>query len=254
MIGYLLGTSATFPFSTIFWAHVIFFLIPANIYLYGLNDLADQDTDKYNTKKGTKEHSLLISEVPTIQKLVLLSLACSLPLLFTYQNIQSTLILFLFLFLSYAYSFPPWRLKARPYFDFSTNCLYILPGTLAYFQTTESLPSLPIATGLFFWTSAMHLFSAVPDIAADRSAGVTTTAVKYGFRTSLIFCTVFWFISSLLLGLTSNIFVLLALLSYPILALFAIFQGPTRISQIYWYFPYQNISLGLIYFIYLYLT
>ncbi len=33
-----------------------YFTLPANLWIYGWNDIADEDTDKFNTKKGEYEH------------------------------------------------------------------------------------------------------------------------------------------------------------------------------------------------------
>ena len=39
----------------LFRSFVVYFLIPANILIYGINDIFDYDTDKLNPKKGTYE-------------------------------------------------------------------------------------------------------------------------------------------------------------------------------------------------------
>ncbi len=46
--------------------------------------------------------------------------------------------------------------------------------------------SLMIAGGL--WTAAMHAFSAIPDIEADRQAGLSTIATTLGSVGTHIFC------------------------------------------------------------------
>ena len=57
---YILGTFATAPgYSTFisarFWIYLLIFVIAANVLVYGVNDLADMDTDRHNDKKGTYE-------------------------------------------------------------------------------------------------------------------------------------------------------------------------------------------------------
>jgi 4-hydroxybenzoate polyprenyltransferase len=38
-----------------YWMFLFYFLIPANILIYGVNDMFDYETDKLNPKKGTYE-------------------------------------------------------------------------------------------------------------------------------------------------------------------------------------------------------
>jgi 4-hydroxybenzoate polyprenyltransferase len=62
LVGYAAGITTYHEFlRPTFWVHFLFFLIPANIFLYGINDYYDEDTDQFNTKKQTHEQ-LLVSQ------------------------------------------------------------------------------------------------------------------------------------------------------------------------------------------------
>jgi 4-hydroxybenzoate polyprenyltransferase len=49
---------------------------------------------------------------------------------------------------------------------------------------------------------AMHTFSAIPDVSADKKAGLATTATWLGVRGALIYCGLCWLGSAVLLGVS----------------------------------------------------
>jgi len=108
----------------------------------------------------------------------------------------------------------------------------------------------PILTwiGLYCFTSAMHLFSAIPDISYDRKASVITTAVKLEFNNSLILCLIFWLSFSLIFSFYYRFLFPLSilLLIYPLIPLYILITKKENIDQIYWYFPYINGIVGFI--------
>ena len=57
-----------------------------------------------------------------------------------------------------------------------------MPGIFAYYLVSHSIPSVLILIGAYLHISAMHIFSAIPDIEYDKSAGITTTPVYIGER------------------------------------------------------------------------
>jgi 4-hydroxybenzoate polyprenyltransferase len=89
----------------------------------------------------------------------------------------------------------------------------------------------------------MHLFSAIPDIAADAQAKLKTTAVVLGKQKSLLLCSLLWFISALgafkLLGIFG-----LSVLLYAIVPLTLLGKSTKQIRQAYWYFPLLNGLFG----------
>ena len=43
-----------------YWVFALYFLIPANILIYGINDIFDYETDKLNPKKGDNAYEALV--------------------------------------------------------------------------------------------------------------------------------------------------------------------------------------------------
>lgn len=189
---YLLGLAAAgVPFRTpLNLTHIFFFvyfLFPANLLLYGVNDLADEDTDAHNPKKQGYEHTqshTIHKRIVVFACLLQLALVCISP----YIPTHTWLPLGGFLGLSLAYSLPPLRLKARPFFDAASNLLYAMPGFVAYYVSGFTHASLLVLFASACWCAAMHAWSAVPDIDADTRAGLRTIATTLGAERTIITC------------------------------------------------------------------
>jgi 4-hydroxybenzoate polyprenyltransferase len=50
---------------------MLFFTFPLNLFIYGINDIADNDTDKYNTKKLGYEEALNDTMHDSVKKNIL---------------------------------------------------------------------------------------------------------------------------------------------------------------------------------------
>ena len=155
-----------------------------------------------------------------------------------------TIIFILFLFLSHQYSAKPLRFKERPLLDSASNVLYILPGVFAYYWMTGNLPPVIILLAGFLHTFAMHLFSAIPDIEYDKDTGITTTAVLFGRKVSLLLCLVAWIGLSVITIMVGGVspFKFLPLV-YPLMILNLLFRDQ-KVESVYWYYPYINIGFG----------
>ena len=255
---YLLGTVAfsTHERSLTEWVLLfygfIFFLIPANILLYGLNDYFDFDTDQFNKKKTDKESLLSgASNRILVSRLVGFSFILSLPL-FYYLDFYGRALLGLFLFLSFSYSALPLRFKSKVILDSLSNILYVLPGLIAYVFTSQVFPSIQIILAGFLWAIAMHLFSAIPDIAPDKKAGIQTSAVFFGKEKSLFICSVIWSLVGICL-LPNMVFFFVGLL-YASIPLVLLIRGASsyELEKTYWRFPYINGLVGFLVFVYIY--
>lgn len=250
LVGYCFAIKNITELQSIFFLiHFLFFLIPANIFLYGVNDICDEDTDKHNDKKGEYEHRLLSDEKRLLTAFLFGSIGLAFVILSLQPKIESQLIFTLFLLLSFFYSAPPLRFKARPFLDFSSNILYVLPGILAYYQVRELFPSLVVIVALFCWTSAMHLFSAIPDIIADKKADLQTTAVILGQKNSLLLCTFLWAITAVITLLNIDSYLASLVVIYPLIPLIIVFQKNSNIKRIYKIFPYINTLAGFLLFL-----
>ena len=227
-----------------FFVYLFYFLFPANVFLYGVNDYWDMETDQLNPKKDEKEHRIGAEERKRLARILQAVIVFSLLLVPFMQSNGERVILLVFLFLSHQYSAKPLRFKERPILDSASNVLYIMPGVFAYYWVTRNLPPNLILLAGFLHSYAMHLFSAIPDIEYDKETGIITTAVLLGRNLSLIICLLAWLglsIITILVGGASP-FRFLPLV-YPIMVLNLLLRG-LKVDSVYWYYPYINIGLG----------
>lgn len=247
LIGTVLGASSLSDLSN---PVVMFLLIistlPLNLFLYGVNDLYDAETDQHNPKKQMQEHHLhrrhytmLIKWSTGVTAIVGILSLVLLP------NTASKLLLVLFMFLSWGYSANPLRFKSKEFLDSWSNVLYIIPGLIAYSVFSAPLPNFQVIVGLAAWTAGMHLYSAIPDISADARAGVRTTAVVLGTRRSLLLTACYWLSCALILISEFPAQHWLVVLSvYPIIPIAHLLFPSIDLQKMYWYFPWLNTILG----------
>lgn len=201
------GLLKTDPLTALMWIGVcVLFLgyplLPANLLVYGVNDLYDAETDALNPKKNGYETRLSPTRrTRLVWYIVLLQLPWALGLGYTFflpdifqaRFYYTAISLLIFLLLGVFYSAPPIRAKARPWLDSLSNGLYLFPALAGYFffsfmaKDILVIPWLPLLAG-WLWCMAMHAYSAVPDIEADTHAGIRTIATKLGARKTLYLC------------------------------------------------------------------
>jgi 4-hydroxybenzoate polyprenyltransferase len=246
VVGYTAGADGVrVGLDPLFALWLVYFLLPANLLLYGVNDYFDRDTDALNPKKGDRENRLRDAQARTLRRALAAVLAAT--VLAAAPSTDATLYALwaAFVGLSAAYSAPPLRLKARPLVDSASNVLYGLPGVIGYYQSSGTLPPAAVMLAVLLWTAGMHLFSAVPDIACDREAGVRTTAVALGYRGSLLLCAALW-AAALAAGAASVVPAGLAAagLVYPAVPLWLAARPRAPIGPVYWSFPLINGLAG----------
>jgi lycopene elongase/hydratase (dihydrobisanhydrobacterioruberin-forming) len=251
----LIGAAAITSFSwQNYWFYLllIYFLLPANLYLYGINDYFDYDTDKYNQKKEDKELRLDDLKLQRfIAYFIFIFLFFSALLIFFIPGNLVKLLLVLFIFLATFYSSPPLRFKRYPLVDSLSNILYIIPGFIAYALITGDLVAWPIVIATWAWASAMHLFSAILDIKADKQAKLKTSAILFGSNWSLIVCFLLWLVFSLIIVLNNYLYPLsLLFFIYPLIPL-SLLIFKVSAHRVYWYFPFLTSLLGFLSFWYL---
>lgn len=244
LVAYALGASQHAQFFSLhFWVYFLYFLIPANIFLYGINDLSDTDTDQFNVRKNSYEHTLQSSQQQPLKRVLVVCVAITVLVALFTADVIAALLLLLLMGLSFAYSAPPLRWKARPFIDSASNVLYAVPGIFAYYVLTGALLSVGAVLTIACWTAAMHLFSAIPDIDADARSGLRTSAVVLGERRSVIVCSMLWLscmVGAFLLT-ASPLSFLLAM--YVLIPLWSFVPG-WSIARLYPMFPYLNAGLG----------
>lgn len=226
-----------------FFLYFIYFLIIANIFLYGVNDYWDFGTDLLNPKKEDKEYRVNKNEREALKKVILLILGISIILLVFQSNFLERLIFGSFIFLSYFYSAEPLRFKDKPVLDSASNFLYVIPGLLAFYLASGEIPDDMVLLAGFLHAFAMHLFSAVPDIQFDKDTEITTTAVLFGRNASLFTCMLAWSgLFFITINLSRSIFGFLTLI-YPAMVMYLLLTKK-KVLEVYWLYPYINTGLG----------
>ncbi len=232
----------------------LYFLFPANLLIYGINDIFDFETDKLNPKKQDYEALVQPDDRRT---LVIAILVTNLPFIIAAAFFNATVLaaLAVFLFFSIFYSAPPVRAKAIPIVDSLFNILYIFPGLFAFALITGDFPpTIAIAAG-GFWTAAMHAYSAIPDMASDRIAGLETVATFLGRNGTHLFCAGCYLASALLAFPFIGVLAALCGTVYLALILISLFaKKPENIFGIYRHFPVINSIVGFVLFWFVALT
>jgi len=162
----------------------IFFLIPYNVAMYGINDVFDYESDLRNPRKGGAHGAVLEKSLhaPTLWASGLLCLPFVFFLVLSGPPL-SWLVLALSLLAVVFYSAPPLRLKERPFADSVTSSIHFFsPAVYALVLTgatwTPQLVLIIVAFAL--WGVASHAFGAVQDVVADREAGISSIATARG--------------------------------------------------------------------------
>jgi 4-hydroxybenzoate polyprenyltransferase len=230
--------------SGLFWTWFIYFLFPANFLIYGINDFADQDTDALNDKKNQYETKFSFKSFISF---VFWLLAFNVPFLFAINSWLEFSMLAVFWFLSVFYSAEPIRAKSKPLVDSAFNFLYVVPGLFGFLALGGSFEqinwSLFLAAGL--WCMAMHTFSAIPDIKADKDVGLKTTAVWLGLRGATIYCAVLFTASALIGSVIFSKLIGLMLIPYLIALGFCFrVNNLNFVFKVYKLFPLYNGLVG----------
>jgi 4-hydroxybenzoate polyprenyltransferase len=197
---YLLTTGR---FDAAFWVGTIFFLLPYNLAMYGINDVFDYESDLHNPRKGGLEGALLD---PRIHRTTLVAAVVSclpfLVLLVALGNPGSWLVLAISMFAVVAYSVKGLRFKEKPILDSVTSSThFVSPAIYALvLAEAEVTPALLLILGAFFlWGFASHAFGAVQDVIADREGGIASIATVIGARATVRVAVVAYVIAGLLL-------------------------------------------------------
>lgn len=185
----------------------VFFLVPYNLAMYGINDVYDYESDLHNPRKGGAEGH--IAAPATHQTILWAAALTCLPFLgwlIAVGGLTSTLVLLVSMFAVVAYSASPFRFKEVPFLDSLTSsthfsspawfgiALALAPpwaaGFLGSGSTTEAGtapgPAVWLVLAAFFlWGASAQAFGAVQDIEPDREAGIASIATVIGARATV---------------------------------------------------------------------
>ncbi len=188
-VGYLAGLGNLSNLSSTAVVEFLFFLLPLNFFLYGINDIYDRKSDLLNPRKGDSDGAILAEEeVPQVKvKAYLFALALIIVAVSSF-NIEHIALSLLWIALCIAYSHPQIRFKEIPFLD--TICsasIYLLPILIA-FTLRHSLPEVNIS---YFILAVpflgIHAITSLADADADKAAGMKTTGIFLGERLTILF-------------------------------------------------------------------
>lgn len=199
----------------------IYFLIPYNLAMYGINDVFDYASDLHNPRKGGIEGALLpprlhrpmlwLVAITNVPFLIVLALAGG-PAVWISLAVS--------IFAVIAYSAPGLRFKERPVLDSLTSSThFVSPAVVGLaLAGAEVTPGLMILLGAFFlWGMAAHAFGAVQDILPDRQASIASIATVLGARRTVRLALVLWTAAGLAMLATPWPGPLAALIALPYL-------------------------------------
>ena len=209
----------------------IFFLIPYNLMMYGINDVFDYESDLRNPRKGGVEGALLnrsqhratliAAVVTTVPVLVFLAIVGS-P--------ASWAVLAVSMFAVAAYSVPGLRFKERPFLDSLTSSTHFVSPAVYGLVLAGAVftPQLFAVLGAFFlWGIASHAFGAVQDVIADREGGISSIATVIGAKATVRLAVIAYLLGGALLLFSAWPGPLAAILAVPYAAVCAPFWNVT---------------------------
>ena len=197
----------------------LYFLIPYNLTMYGVNDVFDYESDLRNPRKGGAEGALLDRRMH--RRTLVASAVSSVPFLLYLVIVGSPLswlVLAASVFAVLAYSVRGLRFKEVPFLDsatssfhFSSPALYGLVLAGAVF--TPQLWLLLLA--FFLWGVGSHAFGAVQDVVPDRDGGIASIATVLGAARTTRFAIAAWALAGVCVLFTAWPGPLAAILAVP---------------------------------------
>ena len=181
----------------------IYFLIPYNLAMYGINDVYDYESDLRNPRKGGVEGALLDTSLH--RTTLIAALVTNVPFLVYLVAIGdplSWLVLAVSVFAVIAYSMKGLRFKEKPVLDSITSSTHFVSPAVygLVLAGAEFTPALwLILVSFFLWGIASHAFGAVQDVIADREGGLASIATVIGARATTRLAVVAYVLAGLLL-------------------------------------------------------
>jgi 4-hydroxybenzoate polyprenyltransferase len=197
----------------------VFFLIPYNLALYGINDVFDFESDLRNPRKGGLEgavldrgahHRVLIAAAVTCVPFICWLVVVGSP--------ASSVVLAVSLFALLAYSVPGLRFKEVPFLDSVTSSThFVSPAVFALVLAGATFtPQLSaVLLAFFLWGIGSHAFGAVQDVVPDREGGLASIATVLGARSTVRFAIAAWMLAGVTMFATAWPGPLAAVLAVP---------------------------------------
>jgi 4-hydroxybenzoate polyprenyltransferase len=220
--GYLMATQGRVDLALV--VGTIFFLVPYNLVMYGVNDVFDYESDLRNPRKGGIEGGLADPAAAAVvhRRILVACAVVAVPfvvVLLALGDLAADLTLLGVMFAVVAYSAPGLRFKERPVLDSMTSSTHFV-GPLLYALVLvgadlSSRSVWPVVVAFFVWGMASHAFGAVQDVKADRAARIGSVATVLGAHPTVVGATLAYAAASLVLLFVPWPGMLAALLPVP---------------------------------------
>ena len=180
----------------------LFFLIPYNFLMYGINDVFDYESDLRNPRKGGIEGALLDPKYHSLTIWASVGFAAVFVVyLLLVGSLEANLWLGLTLLAVLAYSVPKLRFKERPFLDSFTSAVHFV-GPMVYGlvlagSAITDPKVIEVLIAFMSWGMASHAFGAVQDVRADREAGIKSVATQIGARNTVRFAFALYIVAAL---------------------------------------------------------
>lgn len=193
----------------LFIVGTLFFLIPYNLLMYGVNDVFDYESDLLNPRKGGIEGDVVRDRerARAVHRGILwasvLTVVPMMAWLALHGSMASFVPLLAVVFAVVAYSIPVLRFKERPFLDSFTSAIHFAgPLVYALVLTGAGLTARgtwPIWVAFLAWGMASHAFGAVQDVRADREGGIASIGTVMGARVTTWFALAMYVAASAIL-------------------------------------------------------
>lgn len=249
IVSFFIGAVAS-DTTNFFWpalaVFAFYFIFPANLLLYGLNDIFDHKTDVHAKDRRHKNLVTPANRWRIANIIIMWNLPFAVVWLADEMPAAAKLSLLGFLFFAIFYSAKPIRAKTKPPFDAFFNVLYVFPALFAYGLLEYKFPSWQIIAAATLWAAMMHAYAAIPRSVADRKVGIHTIATLLRPLGTLGFCLLAAAGAVALAYGTLKLFAVGAGLLYLLMFLITFVRNqPAKQFILYTAFPYINAVVGL---------
>jgi 4-hydroxybenzoate polyprenyltransferase len=192
----------------VFVVGTLYFLVPYNLLMYGVNDVFDYESDLRNPRKGGVEGAVLDASTHRsvlfwAVGLAAVGAAAVIVLVAVDEpgDVRPTAAtLAVVLFAVVAYSAPGLRFKERPVLDSVTSSTHFVGPAVVGLVAAGAVwdrSVIAIVVAFFCWGAAAQAFGAVQDVVPDREGGIASVATVLGARRTVRAAIGTWLVAGL---------------------------------------------------------
>ena len=199
-------------FDALFFIGTLFFLIPYNLLMYGINDVFDYESDIRNPRKNSIEGAVEAKSFhPTIIRAAVLTTIPFGIAIILLSSIPAAAVFVGVIFFVIAYSLKGLRFKEIAFLDSITSSIHFVGPMIFAIAVTGFQPQTwPFALALLLWGIASHAFGAVQDVIPDREGKLQSIATIIGARATAWLSFILYLAAAIVTASQSGIALLVA--------------------------------------------